>query len=95
MDWFSRTPGGAPTRREGDTMMTLIGDQIPDAVRLPRSLGGRQVAVIGVTRRCCEVCGGAHVLMLLDAEHEGRPLGVLERECLHAFHWLALAGGEE
>lgn len=52
-EWFEKRAGEPVSPSQDDPHMTLIGDYVPDWVRLPPELGGSQQRVTGVAVERC------------------------------------------
>ena len=74
--WFEKVPGVDIAASLEDPAMALVGDLVPDWVRLPAELGGARVPVLErFTTGClCRACG--------TVEHLRLPDGIAVAECL-------------
>jgi hypothetical protein len=81
-EWFDKTPGGVPTQEQGDgSVMALLGNDVPDWVRLPGALGGHRVRVLAASTGPCPTCDRA-------VRHLSLPDGLAVAECPDAgFLW--------
>jgi hypothetical protein len=59
--WFNRRPGDVVAEGVDDPTMSLVGDVVPDWVRLPPELGSAQIKVTGAFRAPCPMCRGGEV----------------------------------
>jgi len=56
-EWFSKTAGGVPMQEQLDgSVMTVLGADVPDWVRLPHELGGHRVRVLTSFAGKCPTC---------------------------------------
>lgn len=82
-EWFDRKPGSPVAQGSEDPTMLLIGDGVPDWVRLPPELGGARVKVLGAHEAPCPMCGKGP-----DVRHLELPDGLGVAECVrHGFAW--------
>lgn len=59
-EWFERRPGDLASQGTDDPSLVLVGDGVPDWVRLPAELGGGQVKVLGHHTAPCPMCKSQH-----------------------------------
>ena len=81
--WFQKRAGSDVHESTEDETMVLVGDVIPDWVRLPAELGGARVPVHGATAAPCPMCRDGHPVRHLKVEGS---LGVAECR-QHGFVW--------
>jgi hypothetical protein len=54
--WFNKAAGSVVHESIEDDSMLMVGDVIPDWVRLPAELGGERVRVEGAKTAPCPMC---------------------------------------
>ena len=96
-EWFHKKPGQPMSRDEGDTRVSVLGDQTPDWVRLPMELGGARVRVLKAEQIDCPYhCGVSHQRLTLDATTPtGQRIGSIEVVCMDKYLWVRLPHHEE
>lgn len=55
-EWFERRPGAMASQGTSDPKLVLVGDGVPDWVRLPAEVGGIQVKVLAAFSERCPKC---------------------------------------
>ena len=81
---FTVAPGDRALRSDDDPTCLLIYDGIPNVVRLPSELGGRDVSVKHSRQDECP-CGEDHRVLVLVLDE---PSGIQVAECaLKGFLW--------
>jgi hypothetical protein len=82
-EWFEKIAGSDAALSTDDPHMLLIGDGVPDWVRLPPELGGQQVRVTHARMHTCP--RGNHTVRHLKLDHDN--LGVAECQAHGGFLW--------
>lgn len=59
--WFKKVPNANVLPSTEDETMALVGPVVPDWVRLPPELGGREVRVRDAFTAPCPLCKGGEV----------------------------------
>ena len=81
--WFQKNVGSEVHESIEDPSMMLVGDAVPDWVRLPESLGSSDVRVLGAAKAPCPMCDTDTHVRHLQLENG---LGIAECPT-HNFVW--------
>ena len=100
IEWFTRKPGGGLDISVEDPSLALLGNEVPDWVKLPAELGGVKVRVEGARIAPCAKCGGRCRHLKLAPVVLGRnvigvaPVSVKVAECNNGCGFVWYKGGE-
>ena len=80
-EWFKKAAGARAARGIDEPRMLLIGDTVPDWVRLPAELGGMRVRVLEAYEGPCPRCDDVVPTLRLNAgtmEYRGGGKGAMD-----------------